>query len=77
MEDNSEVEIELTLDSGLVCDFIPDFRLQQNTADHTAVSWGLSGTGTPLNVVVLCDEFYVQSPTDPTFPSGSNVRLLP
>ena len=73
MEDNSEVEIELTLDSGLVCDFIPDFRLQQNTADHTAVSWGLSGTGTPLNVVVLCNEFYDESPIDTTIFSCADV----
>jgi hypothetical protein len=42
MENNSDLEIELTLDSGLVCDFTPDFRVQTNTSDQTQVSWRLS-----------------------------------
>ena len=65
MED-SEFEIELTLDSGLVCDFTPDFKLQQNTADHSSVSWGLSGGPTALNVGVLCEEFSAESSPDTT-----------
>jgi len=72
-----EIKFELE-NSDIECVFEPDFRVQQkNTADHTAVSWGLPSSRDALNVVVLCDEFYVQSPTDPPFPSGSNVRLLP
>lgn len=76
MEDNNEVEIELTLDSGLVCDFAPDFRLQKNTADHSAVSWGLSDRESALNVGVLCEEFSTESSADTTVFSWPDVRLL-
>jgi len=51
-----EMEIELELESGLIVDFIPDFRVQQNTSDHSAVQWRLPGPGTPFDVGVLCDE---------------------
>ena len=73
MEDNSEVEIELTLDSGFVCDFIPDFRLQKNTADHSSVSWGLPSSRDALNVGVLCEEFSVEGSTDTTIFSSTDV----
>ena len=61
MENNSDFEIELTLDSGLIVDFVPDFRVQKNTADHSSVSWGLPSRATPLNVGILCDEFQAES----------------
>ena len=72
-----EMEIELTLDSGLVCDFAPDFRLQKNTADHSAVSWGLSGGRTAGDVVILCNELQDEESLYPTFFSGTDMRLLP
>ena len=73
MEDNSEVEIELTLDNGFVCDFIPDFRLQKNTADHSSVSWGLPSSRDALNVGVLCEEFSTESSADSTIFSSTDV----
>jgi hypothetical protein len=39
---SEELEIEFTLESGLVCDFVPDFKLSTNYADETQVSWRLS-----------------------------------
>ena len=73
MEDNNEVEIELTLDSGLVCDFIPDFKLSTNYTDETKVSWRLPGTGTPINVGVLCDELQDEITIYPPVPSRPDV----
>ena len=62
-----EIIFELE-DSDLEYSFEPDFRVQQqNTADHSAVSWGLPSSRDALNVVVLCDEFYDESPPDTTF----------
>ena len=60
-----EVEIELELESGVVCDFVPDFRMQQNTADHSDLLWRLPSTGTPINVGVLCDELQDEGPIYP------------
>ena len=68
-----EVEIELEFESGVVCDFVPDFRMQQNTADHSALQWRLPSTGTPINVEFLCDEFQDEESTDSTIFSCSNV----
>jgi len=73
MEDNSEVEIELTLDNGFVCDFIPDFRLQKNTADHSSVSWRLPNSRTPINVEFLPSEFSDEVTDDPTPSNRSDV----
>jgi len=53
MENNSELEIELTLESGLVCDFVPDFKLSANYADKDKVSWRLSNDLTKIDVGVL------------------------
>ena len=53
---SEEIEIELELESGLIVDFVPDFRVQQNTSDISAVQWRLSGTGTPLDVELLRNE---------------------
>ena len=44
-----EMEIELDLESGLIVDFIPDFRMLQHTSDHSAGQWSLPGPGTPVN----------------------------
>ena len=54
---SEELEIELELESGLVVDFIPDFRVQQNTADHNAVQWRLSNGKHPGDMGILCREF--------------------
>ena len=70
---DSELEIELTLESGLVCDFVPDFRVQKNRADHSALQWRVSGPGTPINVEFLCDELQDEESTDTTVFNGSNV----
>ena len=42
--------------SDIECDFTPDFGLSTNYTDEAKVSWRLPGTGTPINVGVLCDE---------------------
>ena len=68
-----EMEIELELESGLVVDFIPDFRMQQNTSDIKSVQWRLSGPGTPINVEFLCDELPTEISTDTPIFSGSDV----
>ena len=68
-----EVEIELELESGVVCDFVPDFRMQQNTADHSALQWRLPSTGTPINVGLLCPEFSDEESTDSTIFSCPDV----
>ena len=72
-----EMEIELELDCGLVCDFVPDFRVQQNTSDIGAVQWRLSGPRTPIDVEFLCEELSGEISTDTTIFSSPNVRLLP
>ena len=71
-----EMEIELELESGLVVDFIPDFRMQQNTSDIKSVQWRLSGPGTPINVEFLRDELQDEITPDTTISGSSNVRLL-
>ena len=68
-----EMEIELELESGLIVDFIPDFRMQQNTSDHSAVQWRLPGPGTPVNVEFLHDEFQDEITIYPTFFSGTDM----
>ena len=71
-----EMEIELELESGLVVDFIPDFRMQQNTSDIKSVQWRLSSRTTPINVEFLCDELQDEITPDTTISGSSNVRLL-
>jgi len=73
----NEMEIKLTLDSGFICDFIPDFRMQTNTTDQTKVSWRLSGRNVAVNVGILCPELSTKSTPDPPVFSWSDVRLLP
>ena len=68
-----EIEIELELESGLIVDFTPDFRVQQNTSDHSAVQWRLPCTGTPVNMVFLYDEFQEEESVYSTIFSGSDV----
>ena len=68
-----EMEIELELESGLVVDFIPDFRMQQNTSDHSSVQWRLPGPGTPVNVEFLHDEFQDEITIYTPIFSGSDV----
>ena len=68
-----EMEIELELESGLVVDFIPDFRMQQNTSDHSAVQWRLPGPGPPVNVGILCDELQDEITIYTPIFSGSDV----
>jgi hypothetical protein len=53
MEDNNDLQIELTLESGLVCDFAPDFKLSTNYADKDKVSWRLSDQRTAIDVGLL------------------------
>jgi hypothetical protein len=67
------MEIELTLESGLVCDFTPDFRVQKNTSDQTQVSWRLSNRKSPANVVVLPPEFSDEITINPAPPGESDV----
>ena len=68
------MEIKFELEgSDIECVFTPDFRLRQNTADHSSVSWGLSGRATPLNVGILCDEFPDEVTPDTTIFGRSNV----
>ena len=70
---SEEMEIELELESGLVVDFIPDFRVQQNTSDIKSVQWRLPGPGTPFNVGILRNEFQDEISTDTTIPGSSDV----
>ena len=70
-----EITFELE-DSDIECVFTPDFRMSKNTADHSAVSWGLSDRESALNVGVLCEEFSTESPADTTVFSWPDVRLL-
>ena len=51
------MEIQFETEDGLICDFTPDFRVQQNTSDQTQVSWRLSDGRSPGNVGVLLYEF--------------------
>jgi len=68
-----KVEVELEFDDGFVCSFEPDFRVQKNTADHSAVQWRLSGTGNPVNMGILRDEFQEEITIYPPIFSGSDV----
>lgn len=70
---SEELEMEIELESGLVVDFIPDFRMQQNTSDIGAVQWRLPGPGTPINVEFLCDELQNEESIYPPIFSGSDV----
>ena len=69
----NEMEIELTLDSGFVCDFTPDFRMQKNTTDQTNLSWRLPGRDASLDVDVLRSELQVEGPIYTPIPSGTDV----
>tara|TARA_R100000687_G_C6397775_1_gene140339 strand:- start:81 stop:284 length:204 start_codon:yes stop_codon:yes gene_type:complete len=64
------MEIQFETEDGLICDFTPDFRVQQNTSDHSSVQWRLSSTGTPINVGILYDEFQDEVTIYPTRFSG-------
>ena len=69
-----EMEIKFELEnSDIECVFTPDFRMQQNTADHSALQWRLPSTGTPINVEFLCDEFQDEESPDSTFFSCPDV----
>ena len=69
-----EMEIKFELEnSDIECVFTPDFRMQQNTADHSALQWRLPSTGTPINVGVLCEEFPTEISTDSTIFSCPDV----
>jgi len=69
-----EMEIKFELEnSDIECVFTPDFRMQQNTADHSALQWRLPSTGTPINVGVLCEEFSTEISTDSTIFSCPDV----
>ena len=70
---SEELEIELELESGLIVDFIPDFRMQQNTSDIKSVQWRLSGPGTPGNVGILCDELQDEITIYTPISGGSDV----
>ena len=70
---SEELEIELELESGLIVDFIPDFRVQQNTSDIKSVQWRLPGPGTPVNVGILCDELQDEITIYTPIFSGSDV----
>ena len=59
-----EIIFELE-DSDIECVFTPDFRLSTNYTDEAKVSWRLPGTGTPINVGVLCDELQDEGPIYP------------
>ena len=70
---SENIEIELELESGLVVDFVPDFRMQTNTSDETQVSWGLPNSKSQGNVVLLFPEFSDQSTVYPITPDGTDV----
>jgi hypothetical protein len=67
------MEIELTLESGSVCYFTPDFRVQTNTSDQTKVSWRLSNRKFTPNMGVLPPELSDEITIYPTPPGGSDV----
>ena len=48
-------EIELILDAGFVCVFVPDFRVSSkaNTADHSTICRRLSGAETSADMGIL------------------------
>ena len=69
----NEMEIELTLDSGFICDFTPDFRMQTNTTDQTNLSWRLSNGKSEGNVAVLFPEFSNEGTIYPIAPDGEDV----
>jgi hypothetical protein len=73
MEDNNDLQIELTLESGLVCDFVPDFKLSTNYADKDKVSWRLSDQLTSVNVGLLFPEFQTESPLCPSRPDRDDL----
>ena len=70
---SEELEIELELESGLIVDFIPDFRMQQNTSDHSAVQWRLPGPRTQIDVEFLCDELQDEITIYTPISGGSDV----
>jgi len=72
LEMEPEIIFELE-DSDIECVFTPDFRLSSNYTDETKVSWRLPGTGTPINVGVLCEEFSTEISTDSTIFSCPDV----
>ena len=67
-----EITFELE-NSDIVVDFEPDFRVQTNTTDQTAVSWRLSNRRTARDVVVLCEEFSDEVSINPTTPGRKDV----
>ena len=68
-----EMEIELTLESGSVCYFTPDFRVQTNTSDQTKVLWRLPNSRASGTVGVLPPELSDEITIYPTPPGGSDV----
>lgn len=75
LEIKMEIKVEFE-DSDIECNFTPDFRLQQNTADHSSVSWRLSSSRDACDVVFLCDEFQDEKPTHSPIFSSTGLRLL-
>ena len=67
-----EIKFELE-NSDIECDFVPDFRVSANYTDQTKVSWRLPGTGTPINVGVLCDELQDESTIYSSVPGRTDV----
>ena len=72
LEMEPEIIFELE-DSDIECVFTPDFRLSANYTDETKISWRLPGTGTPINVGVLCDELQDESTIYPSVPGRTDV----
>ena len=70
---SENIEIELELESGLVVDFVPDFRMQTNISDQTNLSWGLSNSKSQGNVVILFPEFPDESTIYTIGPDGTDV----
>jgi len=73
MDDNNEVQIELTLDNGIVVDFTPDFRVQTNTGDHTEVSWRLCNGKSKANVGLLFSGISDEIPLRSSRPDRKNL----
>ena len=67
-----EITFELE-DSDIECVFTPDFRVQANTTDQTAVSWRLSNRRASGDVVVLCPEFSDEVSIHPSTSCGEDV----
>jgi len=67
------MEIELTLESGSVCYFTPDFRVQTNTSDQTKVLWRLPNSRASGTVGVLPPELSDEITIYPPTPGGSDV----